>query len=332
MYEDPPYDEWQRHQVGRDPDHLVQRAAGRSGTAWLVGCRPPGTIDRMSGLGNVRMLATDLDGTLLRPDGSVSTRTIAALAAARDAGFTVVFVTGRPPRWLAPAVDATGHAGTAVCANGGVLVDLDADKVLTSHAIAPDLVLELAAELRSAAPELLMAVELVPVDSLDEPAAFGLETGYASRLGNPPGARIGPLSELVAGQPVVKLLARGSQEHTPDSLLAIAQRIVAGRVEVTHSSPRDPLLEISAVGVSKASTLAAFAASLGLGPAQVVTVGDMPNDVPMLQWADRSYAIEGSHPHALAAAAGRVGRAEDDGVAMLLEVLLADLSGPNNSG
>jgi Cof subfamily protein (haloacid dehalogenase superfamily) len=285
----------------------------------------------MSGLGNVRMLATDLDGTLLRPDGSVSARTIAALAAARDAGFTVVFVTGRPPRWLAEVVDATGHAGTAVCANGGLLVDLDADKVLTAHAISPELVLELADELRSAAPELLMAVEFVPIDSLSDHASFGLESGYASRLGNPPGARIAPLSELVAGQPVVKLLARGSQEHTPDSLLAIAQRVVAGRAEVTHSSPRDPLLEISAVGVSKASTLASYAASLGLGPAEVVTVGDMPNDVPMLQWADRSYAIEGSHPHAMTAAAGRAGRADHDGVAVLLESLLADLSGTSDA-
>ena len=45
-----------------------------------------------------RLLATDLDGTLLRPDGSVSERTVTALSRAREVGFPVLFVTGRPPR------------------------------------------------------------------------------------------------------------------------------------------------------------------------------------------------------------------------------------------
>ena len=57
----------------------------------------------------VRLIATDLDGTLLRPDLAVSTRTIDTLARARAVGMPVVFVTGRPPRWIPPVVEVTGH-------------------------------------------------------------------------------------------------------------------------------------------------------------------------------------------------------------------------------
>ena len=78
---------------------------------------------------NARMIATDLDGTLLRPDSTVSPRTLAALVAARQAGLIVTLVTGRPPRWLAPVVHQTGWHGLAVAANGAVLIDLEERRI-----------------------------------------------------------------------------------------------------------------------------------------------------------------------------------------------------------
>ena len=71
-----------------------------------------------------RLIATDLDGTLLRDDKSVSPRTIAALAAAEQAGIEVFFVTGRPARWMGVVSDHVHGHGLAICGNGAAVVDL----------------------------------------------------------------------------------------------------------------------------------------------------------------------------------------------------------------
>jgi hydroxymethylpyrimidine pyrophosphatase-like HAD family hydrolase len=92
-----------------------------------------------------------------------------------------------------------------------------------------------------------------------------------------------------------------------------------------HSGALGSLIEISALGVDKASGLAELAAERGIDPADVVAFGDMPNDVPMLTWAGRSYAMADAHPEALAAAADIAPSCADDGVAQVLERLLAAL-------
>ncbi|USA02205.1 HAD hydrolase family protein [Streptomyces lydicamycinicus] len=71
-----------------------------------------------------RLIATDLDGTLLHDDKTVSDRTIAALAAAERAGLEVFFVTGRPARWMGVVSDHVHGHGLAICANGAAVVDL----------------------------------------------------------------------------------------------------------------------------------------------------------------------------------------------------------------
>ena len=89
-----------------------------------------------------RLIATDLDGTLLRSDGTVSARTQAALALAEEAGISIVFVTGRPPRWLESLAEHTGRHGVAICSNGE-----------TTPEDAPDKMKEQALRLGSGAPE-----------------------------------------------------------------------------------------------------------------------------------------------------------------------------------
>src|SRR5947199_10538735 len=76
------------------------------------------------------VVASDLDGTLLRPDGTVDDRSRRALAAVKDAGSLLVLCTARPPRWLHPIAQEIGHQGLAVCANGGIVWDLRAESVL----------------------------------------------------------------------------------------------------------------------------------------------------------------------------------------------------------
>ena len=90
----------------------------------------------------MRMVATDLDGTIVRPDGTISARTVAAFDACVRVGVDVVFVTGRPPRWLDAVVEQTGRRGLALCANGALVYDLASEQVVRSHTIARADVLE----------------------------------------------------------------------------------------------------------------------------------------------------------------------------------------------
>ena len=100
-----------------------------------------------------RLIATDLDGTLLRDDKSVSPRTIAALAAAEEAGIEVFFVTGRPARWMDVVSDHVHGHGLAICANGAAVVDLHAGGTfLEVRPLERPVALDVVRALRAAAP------------------------------------------------------------------------------------------------------------------------------------------------------------------------------------
>ncbi|TAK70394.1 MAG: hydrolase [Actinomycetota bacterium] len=244
----------------------------------------------------VRLFATDLDGTLLRTDGTLSARTAAALARAAAAEVEIVVVTGRPPRWLDAVPGVTGNPGIALCANGAVELDLATGRILAVRPLASSAVDEAMAR--------LTALGLAFVFDVEE----------------------------VDGH-VVKLLARGEPGAAPaDAVLPRAAAALRGVAEVTHSGGPVTLLECSAGGVTKGTALARHASGRGVPAAAVAAVGDMPNDVPMLQWAGRSYAVANAHPDVLAVVDEVVPSHEQDGVAVALEQLLAGRTASLSSG
>ena len=272
----------------------------------------------------VRLLATDLDGTLLRSDNTVSEATRKALADAEDSGLIVAFVTGRPPRWLHEVADATGHRGIAVGANGAVTYDLHTEQVIDQYPLTRDVLASVAAVLRDRIPEIRFAMEY----GLD----FGFEPGYrhdweilpvADRQGRVmPQATEADLEELL-GKPAVKLLAK-ARGVDPDVFMDEVESLVGAEVTVTRSG-HSALVEISASGITKASGLAALARSCGVPREQVAAVGDMPNDVPMLEWAGRSFAVANAHATARAAAQQVLAETNDqDAVATLIHRLLGE--------
>ncbi|WP_274560481.1 Cof-type HAD-IIB family hydrolase [Streptomyces spiramyceticus] len=268
-----------------------------------------------------RLIATDLDGTLLRDDKSMSDRTIAALAAAEEAGIEVFFVTGRPARWMDVVSDHVHGHGMAICANGAAVVDLHAGgNLLKVRPLPRENALAVALTLRAAAPGTSFAVELTN--------GIHYEPGYPPFYLDP-GATVAAVEKLLheaapgSGTPVIKLLAHHA-ELSPDDFLTLARATAGDHVSITRSSPT-ALLEISGFGVSKASTLAQCCAERGISPAEVVAFGDMPNDVEMLTWAGTSYAMGNAHPDVVAAASGRTVANNDDGVAVVIERILASL-------
>ena len=268
----------------------------------------------------VRLIATDLDGTLLRDDKTVSERTVAALAAAERAGIEVFFVTGRPARWMGVVSDHVHGHGLAICANGAAVVDLHSGgRIVEVRPLERENAHAVVKALRSAEPATTFAVEFT--------GGIHYEPDYPP-FHLDPAATIAPAEELLAehtdraDQQILKLLAHHPQ-LAPDEFLALGCASAGMHASFTRSSPT-ALLEISGLGVSKAATLARCCAERGIAPAEVMAFGDMPNDVEMLTWAGRSYAMANAHSDVLAATTGVTDANNDDGVAVVIERLLAE--------
>ncbi|WP_206439947.1 Cof-type HAD-IIB family hydrolase [Streptomyces scabichelini] len=270
-----------------------------------------------------RLIATDLDGTLLRDDKSVSQRTVAALAAAEEAGIEVFFVTGRPARWMDVVSDHVHGHGLAICGNGAAVVDLHggpgSHRFVKIRELARENALEAVQLLREAAPGTVYAVEQT-YGFHQEPAYPKLHMEIPDNLA--PAEKLLAPDAADADEPVLKILAY-HHEMDPDAFLTLARLAVGDRATITRSSP-SALLEISGPGVSKASTLALCCAERGISHEEVVAFGDMPNDVEMLTWAGTSYAMGNAHPDVIAAASGRTVANNDDGVAVVIERILAE--------
>lgn len=265
-----------------------------------------------------RIVASDLDGTLLAPDGTVSPRTVDALAACEDAGVVVVFVTARPHRWLAELAPHVAGHGVAICANGGSVVDVGAQRVLEQHGMDRDRVATVAARLRDRwGPRVHLAAESA--------RGFAAEHGFASAHPQPDGSPRAATIEEVADATTLKLLVRVGADLPvagPDAFVAALQDAVGDLAHVSTSvsgAGADLLGEIAAPGVTKAATLARWAAGHGVAAADVWAVGDAPNDLPMLAWAGRAFAVGNAHPDVRAAVDEVLPPNAADGVAHLLE-------------
>jgi Cof subfamily protein (haloacid dehalogenase superfamily) len=262
-----------------------------------------------------RLIATDLDGTLLRSDLSVSDRTRAALKACAAAGAEVVIVTARPQRTVVEVARRIGCVSTAICANGAAVLDVAGGATQLVHAFTVRQALEIVARLRL----------LLPPGT-----GFALETGdevyrdAVFRPGTISGNGAVLLEDLDGVRPrsggFVKVLAR-CESATADELLTAAGPALAGFAEPSHSGGRG-LLEIAPPGATKSGTLALHCERLGFGARDVVAFGDMPNDLPMLTWAGTAYAVANAHPDVLAAVNRVTGSNDEDGVAAALETLL----------
>jgi Cof subfamily protein (haloacid dehalogenase superfamily) len=257
-----------------------------------------------------RLVATDLDGTLVRSDNTVSAYTQHVLAELDQRDVPVVFVTGRPLRWAEDVFDHVGRHGLAVISNGALVWDVAGDRPVALRGIEPEVGLEVAERIRAAVPGSAFAVE-----TLD---GISLEPQYLERHPLPSDSRRAPIAELLGGQsgPILKLMTRheelGYQEFWDQAADAV------GDLAVITWSSTSAMLEISAAGVTKATTLAVLCEDLGVEAEEVIAFGDMPNDIAMLTWAGTSYAMADAHPTVVEAATYLAPSHDDDGVARVL--------------
>ncbi|MBD8080569.1 HAD hydrolase family protein [Cellulosimicrobium arenosum] len=290
-----------------------------------------------------RVVATDLDGTLLRSDGSVSPRTRSALRAAEDAGIEVVLVTARPPRWLGFLSDVVGGHGRVVCLGGAAVWDLATEQALEVCGFADDDAQALVADLREAVPGVALALEradgptfdrgfrtpgddAVDVDPVDRSTVVSrVESTLDGRSTAPVGKLLARAADAgpVSGGPATRPAALAdAQIPAQEQFFARVRAVVGDRAQLAYSGAAG-LAELLAPTVSKDAALARWCARLGVDARDVWAFGDMPNDLPMLRWAGRSFAVANAHPDVVAAVSDRTVSNDDDGVALVLEGALA---------
>jgi len=266
-----------------------------------------------------KMIATDLDGTLVRSDDTVSAYTHATLDQVRAAGIPVIGATGRGPRLAELTRNDIRAADYLVLANGGCVVDLTdpqagpvvlRDERLDGHVLA-----EIVAALEAEVGPLTVLVE-----ALDKPGA-PLWGDHDPAWRYPEMLEVRTRDEAFAGR-VIKGFAR-AVDHDADALLAAARRIVPPTV-ATVTQTGLGFIEILPPGVDKATGLAVVAQVLGVDPAEVLVFGDMPNDLPMFEWAGWGrVAVENAHPTVRALADEITLSNDEDGVAVYLDRLLS---------
>jgi len=256
-----------------------------------------------------RLIASDMDGTFLLPNGGISEINAAAVRAAEQRGIPLVFATGRPIRWLGALAGLTGLHPIVIASNGAMRYDAAADEIRALVAIDVAVAGEVAAELRAELPEVRFAVEFG--------RRFGHESGYQTweDASGSPDIFTADLAELLAADdPIVKLLVSSGSRSCDDLALAAAG-IIGDRLTVTHSAFDDTgLLEVSGPGVSKASMLAEYCLELGIDAVDVAAFGDMPNDLEMLTWAGRPHVMTNAHPSLRRLKATEAGGNADSGV------------------
>ena len=224
-----------------------------------------------------RLVACDVDGTLVDRDGRVPTAVGEAIDLVLAAGVPVVLATGRSWHGVLPLVEEMGlPPGPSVCSNGAVIVRYPPEEIVKAVTFDPREVIKRVEEF---APGTLIAVE---------------EIGRGYRLNNhfPGGDLTGEMIiedvEQLSARPVTRIILRDPTRSDQD-FVGLARHL--GLDGVTYFVGWSAWLDIAPAGVNKATALAEVAAGLGLSAADVLAFGDGRNDIEMLRWAGRGVAI-----------------------------------------
>jgi Cof subfamily protein (haloacid dehalogenase superfamily) len=263
-----------------------------------------------------RLIVTDLDGTFLGPDRQVSPINLAAARRAAELGIPFMVATGRPVRWLDVLDQLADAHSQVIVSNGAAVLDLATRQVLRTFPLDATVALAVARDLRTTVPGITFGFESA--------TGFGCEPTSPSRQRGAPGVLEGLLEDVVEQLgPVIKLLGFHPGLDS-DELVARAIAVVGDRLTLTHAWVGDAygMLELTAPGVTKASTLALLCAELGIDASDVVAFGDMPNDLAMLTWAGRGYVVANGHGTLLGGGFTVVPGNDEDGVGRTVLQLL----------
>jgi hypothetical protein len=259
-----------------------------------------------------RLVASDLDGTLLAGDGTPSARTRDAVASAAAAGAVVVLATGRPAAAVLGQFDPIEGARYLVADNGAQIVDLGRGEVVYQLSFAYHLCHTVVRALRAA----LDGVRFVAYTD----AGGGHEPGFEALVLHPPDTREIDDVLTLPGTRALRLNAFHPRRRA-SSFAAEVRALLPAPLEL-HRSGLDTL-EIGVAGHDKATALAHLAGVHGIDASEALVFGDNVNDWTMFGWAGRAVAMANADQATRLRAQEIAPHHEDDGVARTLERVFA---------
>ena len=274
----------------------------------------------------IRLVAIDIDGTLLNSAKQVTDTTAAMLQAARqEAGVRIVLATARPPRSVMSIYNQLGLDTPLINYNGALVYDPLAKRVLMHKPIGCKTSRQIIDLARSVYPEVVVSAEILDrwyTDRFDP--SLVTETGRRFR----PNV-VAPVDQWLT-QAVTKLLLLGE----PEDLEKLAGAITAKfRRQVTIIQTEWHLLQITHATVSKAQALRVVAGEVGVTSEQVMAIGDNANDVGMLKWAGIGVAMGNAPPMVRAAADYVTDHHDADGAAKAIhEIIIKGMAKRRRTG
>ncbi|MDR1431454.1 MAG: Cof-type HAD-IIB family hydrolase [Propionibacteriaceae bacterium] len=269
----------------------------------------------------VRLIATDLDNTLLTSAKQVTERTFSAIHAAHSAGLVIVAATGRylaslPQPLLAAEIDY------GVISNGSLGYDFARREILFVELLDQATQALLVEVLSARFPGIIFGTGRGAGEIFYTDQSYIDMMLERERLHDRREFVFADVATIIS-EPTIKLIARHPSIH-PDVLLSYLNNCGLGGFHASTSGA--PFVEIAAAGVTKATGLARICEMLGIGQSEVIAVGDAKNDVEMLRWAGVGVAVENAVPEAGAAADFFIPPSDEDGLAQFIESLLGQLA------
>ncbi len=260
----------------------------------------------------VKLIAFDLDGTLLTSDKRITARSERAIRALAKAGVVMIPCTGRPSRNTKDYVRQLGLPNAFVF-NGAGLYNGPTDSTLYRHCIHKETALQIIGQMRQAIPGVIAGMETSHGWYLDlSYYEWRKAQPYLPQL-EPTG--IGDIIDFVSDG-VVKLYFR------KPGFTARAMSLALTGIDSYFTWSSDQLLEVMAHGVSKREALTHLCTQLGISWQEVIAFGDEHNDQGMLMWAGLGVAMANAKIEAEEAADYTTKSNDEDGVAVVLEAVL----------
>ncbi|HHY07568.1 MAG TPA: HAD family phosphatase [Corynebacteriales bacterium] len=269
------------------------------------------------------LVASDLDGTLLDSQSQLSQRTYQALESLDQRDIPFVVATGRPLRWLEQAVAQMPSYLICVVSNGAVIYDPFHSQILRRTTISPSILRDLVQVARELLPDACIAVErvhteLIPDTGKGPKDEFLLHSHCSQEWGTRELPKV-DTAELVS-EPAVKFMVR-QNDTSSEELADVLFSEIGHLVNITYSI--DGLVECSNPAATKGEALVRILDYFDLTEESMISFGDMPNDIDMLQLAAWGVAVENAHP-SVKKHADEIGPSNDaDGVAQIVERFLA---------
>ena len=258
----------------------------------------------------------DLDGTLLDSSCQISPRARAAVRALVARGVRVVLASGRPPRMVRQFQRELALTGAAICYNGAYVSEDPAGGALWERHIP-------SADARDALALLRRHGLANVLCEADDGLAGELEDALLARAQRENwGLRVDTTLDAALAGKVYKLLA-ACPPRKHEEITGLLLAALPGRVEIVTSAPDAPWLEILPHGANKAAAAKFVCRTLGLRLAQAVAFGDAENDAALLAQAGLGVAMANGDARAKAAAKRIAPANDEDGLARVVEELLA---------